>query len=55
MLVERVDPRMEGAVASRTEGKLPVRIVDASADLVGTFQTVEITSATQLSLAGKLV
>lgn len=55
VLVERVDPRLEGAVAARTEGRLPVRIVDASADLVGTFQTVEITSASQLSLAGKIV
>ncbi|MDF7801944.1 tRNA (N6-isopentenyl adenosine(37)-C2)-methylthiotransferase MiaB [Pontiellaceae bacterium B1224] len=55
VLVERVDPRIEGAVAARTEGKLPVRIMDASPDLVGTFQTVEITSASQLSLAGKLV
>jgi tRNA-2-methylthio-N6-dimethylallyladenosine synthase len=55
VLVERLDPRMEGAVASRTEGKLPVRIVDVPADIVGTFQTVEITSASELSLTGKLV
>ena len=55
VLVERVDPRMEGAVGARTEGKIPVRIEDASADLVGTFQTVEITSAGELSLTGKLI
>jgi tRNA-2-methylthio-N6-dimethylallyladenosine synthase len=55
VLVERPDPRLEGAVASRTEGKLPVRIIDAPADIVGTFQTVEITSASELSLTGKLV
>ena len=54
VLVERADKRMEGALASRTEGKLPVRIVDAPEDLIGTFQTVEITSAAQLSLTGKL-
>ncbi|MDF7824650.1 tRNA (N6-isopentenyl adenosine(37)-C2)-methylthiotransferase MiaB [Pontiellaceae bacterium B12227] len=55
VLVERVDPRQEGALQARTEGKLPVRIVDAPATLVGTFQTVEITSAAALSLTGKLV
>ncbi|MEI6892869.1 MAG: tRNA (N6-isopentenyl adenosine(37)-C2)-methylthiotransferase MiaB [Pontiella sp.] len=55
VLVERVDPRMEGAVACRTEGKLPVRIEKASADLVGTFQTLEITSAAALSLTGRLI
>lgn len=54
VLVERVDPRKEGALQARTEGKLPVRITDASADLVGTFQKVEITSASELSLTGKL-
>lgn len=55
VLVERVDPRQEGALQARTEGKLPVRITDASSDLVGTFQQVEITSASDLSLTGKLV
>jgi tRNA-2-methylthio-N6-dimethylallyladenosine synthase len=54
VLVERADKRMEGALASRTEGKLPVRILDASEDLIGTFQTVEIISAAPLSLTGKL-
>ncbi len=54
VLVERVDPRVEGAVCARTEGKLPVRIVGASPDLVGTFQTVEITAAADLSLSGAL-
>ncbi len=55
VLVERADPRVEGAVATRTEGKLPVRVLDASAELVGTFQTVKITSAAPLSLTGRLV
>ncbi|MDF7808953.1 tRNA (N6-isopentenyl adenosine(37)-C2)-methylthiotransferase MiaB [Pontiellaceae bacterium B12219] len=55
VLVEREDPRKAGALATRTEGKLPVRIVDAPSDLVGTFQRVEITSASELSLTGKLV
>ena len=30
VLVERVDPRVENAVASRTEGKLPVRVSNVS-------------------------
>lgn len=55
VLVEREDNRMEGALSSRTEGKILVRIIDAPKDLVGTFQNVEITSATALSLTGKLV
>ncbi|WP_372794619.1 tRNA (N6-isopentenyl adenosine(37)-C2)-methylthiotransferase MiaB [Pontiella sp.] len=55
VLVERVDPRKAGALQARTEGKLPVRIADAPEDLVGTFQTVKITSASELSLTGKLV
>ncbi len=55
VLVERADKRMEGALASRTEGKLLVRIIDASEDLIGTFQNVKITSAVSLSLTGELV
>lgn len=55
VLVERVDPRKAGALQARTEGKLPVRIADAPENLVGTFQNVEITSASELSLTGKLV
>ncbi len=55
VFVERSDPRMEGALAGRTEGKLPVRILGAPADLVGTFQNVEITSVAELSLTGRLV
>lgn len=52
VLVERADPRKKGALASRTEGKLPVRIADASEDLIGTFQEVRITEAADLSLTG---
>ncbi len=55
VLVERVDPRKKGALQARTEGKLPVRILDASEQLVGTFQNVKIVSAAELSLTGKLV
>lgn len=55
VLIERADPRREGALQGRTEGKLPVRILDASEDLIGTIQHVEITSAAELSLTGKLV
>jgi tRNA-2-methylthio-N6-dimethylallyladenosine synthase len=54
VLVDGKDRRMEGALTSRTEGKLPVRIVDAPEKLIGTFQDVEIISAAELSLAGKL-
>ena len=55
VLVERTDKRMVGALAARTEGKLPVRILDAGEELIGTFQNVEITSTAALSLAGRLV
>lgn len=54
VLVERADPRKVGSLAARTEGKLLVRILDASEELIGTFQNVEITSSSELSLAGKL-
>jgi tRNA-2-methylthio-N6-dimethylallyladenosine synthase len=55
VLVERVDPRVAGAVAARTEGKLPVRICDVPDEVVGTFMQVEITSASELSLSGRRV
>ena len=55
VLVERKDKRMEGALAARTEGKLPVRILDAPDELIGTFQNVKITMASELSLTGELV
>ncbi|MBT8042337.1 MAG: tRNA (N6-isopentenyl adenosine(37)-C2)-methylthiotransferase MiaB [Pontiella sp.] len=55
VLVERADKRMAGALAARTEGKLPVRVLDAPDELIGTFQDVEIVSAAELSLTGKLV
>ena len=54
VLVERTDKRMEGALAARTEGKLPVRILNAPQELVGTFQNVKITSTAELSLTGEL-
>jgi tRNA-2-methylthio-N6-dimethylallyladenosine synthase len=55
VLVERADKRMEGALAARTEGKLPVRILEAPQELIGTFQNVEIISAAELSLTGRLL
>ena len=55
VLVERKDIRSEGALSSRTEGKLLVRIIDAPTDFIGTFQTVKITQAANFSLTGKLV
>ena len=54
VLVEAADPRMPGALSARTEGKLPVRVLDAPADLIGSFQDVEIISAAELSLTGRL-
>ena len=54
VFVERPDPRMAGALASRTEGRLPVRILDAPESCVGTFQDVEIVSAAELSLTGRI-
>jgi len=55
VLIEREDPRLNGAVAARTEGKLPVRIENVSKNLVGTFQEIEITSASDLSLTGSII
>lgn len=55
VLIERADKRMEGALAARTEGKLPVRILNADAALIGTFQHVRITSTSALSLTGELM
>lgn len=54
VLVERADKRMTGALAARTEGRLPVRILNASEELIGTFQQVKIISAAELSLTGEL-
>jgi tRNA-2-methylthio-N6-dimethylallyladenosine synthase len=54
VLIDGRDRRMEGALTGRTEGKLPLRIPDAPEALIGTFQDVEITSAADLSLTGKL-
>jgi len=54
VLIDGKDRRVEGALTSRTEGKLPVRIVDAPEELIGTFQMVEITSAAPLSMTGTL-
>ena len=55
VLIEKKDQRLPGAVAARTEGKLPVRIENAPDNIVGTFQEVEIISASELSLSGSLV
>ena len=55
VLVDGKDKRVEGALTSRTEGKLPVRILDADEEMIGSFQDIEITSAAQLSLTGRPV
>ena len=52
VLVDREDARCEGALSSRTEGKLLVRVLNAPKELIGTFQTVEITEAAKFSLTG---
>ena len=54
VLIDGKDRRVEGALTGRTEGKLPVRILDAPDELIGSFQRVEITSVVALSLTGKL-
>ncbi|MEN7972562.1 MAG: tRNA (N6-isopentenyl adenosine(37)-C2)-methylthiotransferase MiaB [Verrucomicrobiota bacterium] len=54
VLIDGKDRRVEGALTSRTEGKLPIRILGATEELVGTFQNIEITSAAELSLTGNL-
>jgi tRNA-2-methylthio-N6-dimethylallyladenosine synthase len=54
VLIDGKDKRMEGALTGRTEGKLPIRILEASDELIGTFQDVEVTSAVELSLTGKV-
>ena len=55
VLIEKKDQRLSGAVAARTEGKLPVRIENAPDNIIGTFQEVEIIAASELSLSGSLV
>ena len=55
VFVERTDPRMEGALMARTEGRLPVRILQGLEEWLGTFQEVEIVSAANLSLTARRV
>jgi len=55
VFVERVDPRMPNALSARSEGRLPVRILNADKNKIGTFQTVRIISATPLSLTSELI
>ncbi len=55
VLVDGRDKRVEGALTGRTEGKLPIRILDAAEDMIGSFQDIEITSAAELSLTGRPV
>jgi len=54
VLIDGKDRRMEGALTGRTEGKLPVRVLNATEDVIGSIQTVTITSAAELSLTGTL-
>jgi tRNA A37 methylthiotransferase MiaB len=55
VFVERADPRMEGALMARTEGRLPVRILQGLEEWIGTFHEVEIVSAAELSLTARRV
>ena len=55
VLVDGKDKRVEGALTGRTEGKLPIRILDAGEDVIGSFLDIEVTSASQLSLSGRPV
>ena len=55
VLIDGKDRRVENALTGRTEGKLPIRILEAPSELIGTFQTVEITSVAALSLTGILM
>jgi tRNA-2-methylthio-N6-dimethylallyladenosine synthase len=55
VLVDGKDKRVEGALTGRTEGKLPIRILDANEEMIGSFQDIEITSTAQLSLTGSPV
>jgi tRNA-2-methylthio-N6-dimethylallyladenosine synthase len=55
VLVDGKDKRVEGALTGRTEGKLPIRILDADEGMIGSFQNIEITSAAELSLTGRPV
>ncbi|MBN2704179.1 MAG: tRNA (N6-isopentenyl adenosine(37)-C2)-methylthiotransferase MiaB [Pontiellaceae bacterium] len=55
VLLDGKDRRMEGSLTGRTEGKLPIRVLDADEERIGTFQEVEVISAAELSLTGRLV
>jgi tRNA-2-methylthio-N6-dimethylallyladenosine synthase len=55
VLVDGKDRRVEGALTARTEGRLPIRILEAGEDVIGSFLDVEITSAAELSLTGRPV
>ncbi|VGO14292.1 tRNA-2-methylthio-N(6)-dimethylallyladenosine synthase [Pontiella desulfatans] len=54
VLIDGRDRRVDGALTGRTEGKLPVRVLDGSEDRVGTICDVEITSVAELSLTGRI-
>ena len=54
-LIDGKDRRMEGALTGRTEGKLPIRVLDAPEELIGTFQDVEVSTVAELSLTGRWI
>ena len=53
--IDGPDPRVSGALVGRTEGRIPVRVLDAPADRIGTFCSVRTESAASLSIEGRFV
>ncbi len=54
VIIEGKDPRMEGALRGKNEGRLIVRVLDAPEELIGSFVDVTITEAAQMSMTGVL-
>ena len=55
VLLDGKDRRISGALTGRTEGRIPVRVLDAPEEQIGTFQEVKIQNCASLSLEGVLV
>jgi tRNA-2-methylthio-N6-dimethylallyladenosine synthase len=55
VLIDGKDRRISNALMGRTEGRIPVRILDAQESAIGSFQQVKIKSCASLSLEGVLL
>jgi tRNA-2-methylthio-N6-dimethylallyladenosine synthase len=55
VLIDGKDRRIPNALMGRTEGRIPVRILDAQESAIGSFQQVKIKSCASLSLEGVLL